>query len=96
MSDHSPSVRLYWTIWGWLAGLMLLGVVLSELHILPISTRGIISIVVMLSTIKAVLVALYYMHLKADRRLLVFVALAPLLLIALALGVVFSSTLVHL
>ena len=96
MSDHSPSVRLYWIIWGWLAGLMLLGVVLSELHILPISKRSIISVVVMLSTVKAVLVALYYMHLKADRRLLVFIALAPLLLIALALGVVFSSALVRL
>jgi len=93
---HAASVRLYWIIWGWLAGLMLLGVVLSELNVLPISTRGIVTIVVALSTIKAALVALYYMHLKADRRLLALIILAPLLLIALALGVLFSSALVRL
>ena len=90
------SVKLYLTIWGWLAGLMLLGVVLSELHLIPLSLRQVVLIVTLLSTIKAVLVALYYMHLKADRRLLVLVALFPFVLILLALGVIFSSTLVRL
>jgi caa(3)-type oxidase subunit IV len=96
MSAMTPSVRLYWIVWGWLAVLMLLGVVLSELNILPVSKRSIVTIVVILSTIKATLVALYYMHLKADRRLLAVIALGPLVLIALALGVVFSSALVKL
>ena len=50
----------------------------------------------MLSTIKATLVALYYMHLKTDQRVLALVALSPLLLILLALGVVFSSFLIRL
>lgn len=45
---------------------------------------------------KAALVALSFRHLKMDRRLLVFVALAPFLLITLALGVIFSSRLVRL
>jgi caa(3)-type oxidase subunit IV len=93
MTAHpAVSTRLYWIIWGWLAGLMLLGVVLSELNLLPISRGGIIGLVVLLSTVKAGLVALYYMHLKMDRRLLAFIALGPLLLIALALGVIWSST----
>jgi len=91
-----PSARLYWTIWGWLAGLMLLGVVLSELSILPIARHTLLLIVVVLSTIKAVLVALYYMHLRADHRLLAYIALGPLLLIALAVGLLWTGTLVHL
>lgn len=95
MNEHAPSTRLYLAIWGWLAALMLLGVVLSERHILPFSRGAVILTIVILSTIKAALVALYYMHLKADRRLLAFIAATPLVLIAFALGVVFSSKLIH-
>ena len=92
MSAASPA-RLYLIIWAWLAGLMLLGVLLSEL---PISKTTIVLLVLALSSIKAFLVALYYMHLKVDRRLLALVVLAPFLLVILALGVVFSSRLVRL
>jgi len=90
------STKLYLVIWGWLAGLMLLGVFLSEAPMLRLPHAGIILIVLILSSIKAALVALYYMHLRGDRRLLALVALAPFALIALALGVVFSSLLVRL
>ena len=91
---HPP----YLVIGIWLAGLMLLGVLLAELAggILPLPQWGVVALILTLSTIKATLVALYYMHLKMDQRLLAFVALTPLLLIALALGVVFSSALVRL
>ena len=92
----ASSARLYLVIWGWLAGLMLLGVVLSELHILPVPASTIVLIVVLLSTVKALLVCLYYMHLKSDRRLLALVAIAPLLLILLVVGLLFSSRLVRL
>ena len=90
------SVRISLFVWAWLAGLMLLGVFLSESPLLALSKQRIVVLVALLSTIKAALVALYYMHLKMDRRLLALVAAAPLVLIALALGVVFSSTLVRL
>ena len=90
--SHSPT-KLYLAIWAWLAGLMLVGVLLSELHI---SKLVIVLIVLGLSSIKATLVALYYMHLQMDRRVLAIVALAPLVVIALALGVVFSSHFVSL
>ena len=82
----------------WLAGLMLLGVLLSELYgrVLPIPRWATAGLILTLSTIKASLVALYYMHLQSDRKLLVLVALAPFLLIVLALGVVFSSRFVRL
>ena len=94
--NHAPSVKTYLAIWGWLAALMLLGVVLSERNILPFPRWGVILTIVMLSTIKAVLVGMYYMHLKVERRLLAFIALGPLLLIALAVALLFSSKLVHL
>ena len=95
MSEHANSSRLYLSIWGWLAGLMLLGVFLSEVPILPIPRWGIVLIVLLLSSIKAVLVALYYMHLKMERWFLPIVAAAPLFLITLAVGVVLSSKLIH-
>ncbi|MBI3088566.1 MAG: cytochrome C oxidase subunit IV family protein [Candidatus Omnitrophica bacterium] len=88
-----PSPRTYLAIWGWLAGLMLLSVLLSEL---PLSGRTIALIVLALSTVKALLVALYYMHLKFDRRWLAFVAVFPLILVVVAVGVVASSRLVRL
>ena len=98
MTLSSVSSRTYLLIGIWLAGLMLLGVLLSELSggILPLPRWGVVTLILALSTIKATLVALYYMHLHSDQRLLALIALAPLVLIALALGVVFSSQLVRL
>ena len=96
MTGVHASARIYWIIWGWLAGLMLVSVILSELSILPFSPGGLALVVLTLSTIKALLVALYYMHLKADRRLLVFVALFPFVLICLSTLLVLSSRLVKL
>ena len=90
----ASGARTYLMIWGWLAGLMLLGVFLCE-SALPIPRTTIVLTVLTLSTIKALLVALYYMHLNADRRLLALVALAPFVLILLAVGLLFSSTLVN-
>ena len=78
-----------------LAVLMFAGVVLCEWKLgLPKST--IVATVLGLSTIKASLVALYYMHLQSDRHLLVLVALAPFFLILLVLGLLFSSRFVRL
>ncbi|HEX9779904.1 MAG TPA: cytochrome C oxidase subunit IV family protein [bacterium] len=91
MRESASPVRTYVVVWGWLAGLMLLGVLLAEL---PMPKRTIVLIVLALSSAKALLVALYYMHLKVDRRLLGLIAIAPLGLIALAIGVIFSSHLV--
>ena len=96
MSASHVSTKTYLAIWGWLAALMLLGVLLSERNILPFPRWGIILTIVILSTIKATLVALYYMHLKLDRRTLVFIALTPFMLIALAVCLLYSSTLVRL
>ncbi len=89
---HS-SDKTYAVIWIWLMVLLLAGVGLAELKV---SKHLIVAGVLGLSTIKAVLVAMHYMHLKTDRRLLAFVLIAPLVLVGLALCVVFSSRFVRL
>ena len=93
MSDAHASAKAYLVIWGWLAGLMLLGVLLSEL---PIPKATVVLLVLGLSSVKALLVALYYMHLKFDRRLLALILLAPAVLVLLALGVLYSSQFIRL
>ena len=93
---HQATTRTYMWIWVWLAGLMLVSVVLSESHLLPLSPAALVAIVLGLSTIKALLVALYYMHLKIDAGLLKFVAIFPLIVIGLAVFVVYSSRFVRL
>ena len=93
MTDAHISPAKYLWIWVWLAGLMLLSVLVSEL---ALPKRTIVLGVLGLSTIKAVLVGLYYMHLRFDRRWLTFLALFPVLLIVLAVGLVYSSRLVRL
>ena len=70
----------YLAIWVWLALLMLLSVFASRL---PASEVIILGIVLILAFIKAMLVALYYMHLKFERRLLLLVIIPPLILAAL-------------
>ncbi len=91
----ASSTKTYLAIWGWLAVLMLLGVLLSERNILPFPRWGVVLTIVGLSSVKAVLVGMYYMHLKMERRLLAFIALGPLVLVAIAVCVVLSSNLVH-
>ena len=93
MTDTHVSPAKYLWVWMWLAGLMLLGVAFSTF---PISKRTIVLAILGLSTVKAILVALYYMHLKFDRRLLSLVAIFPLVLIGLATLLVLSSRLVRL
>ena len=93
MTDSTTSGRVYVAIWGWLIGLVLLSVLLSER---AVPSKIIVLIVLALSTIKAVLVALYYMHLQSDRRLLAFILLAPFILLSLVFGVVWSSQFVRL
>lgn len=88
MAHAAPiSAKQYVVVGAWLACLMLLGVVLSELSI---PHGAVVAIVLALSTIKALLVAAYFMHLKFDDRFLTIVAVSPLplgviLLIALLL-----------
>ena len=94
-TPHVSAAKYLW-IWVWLACLMLLGVALSEFPILPLPAQTIMLIVLGLSTVKALLVALYYMHLKFDGPVVVIMAVFPLVIILLAVLLVWSAQLVRL
>ncbi len=91
MSAH-VSTRQYVQIWVALAVLLFLGAAMSQF---PLAKPTIVVGVLTLSTIKAALVVLYYMHLKFDHRWLAIVAAFPLVIIALAVGIVLSASLVR-
>jgi len=88
-----PGFKLYFLIWGWLIALLAAGTFFSYL---PISKTTIILLILAVSTVKAVLVGLFYMHLKFEKVLpLWVVAIFPFFLIGLAsllvlAGLVFS------
>ncbi|MBI4313904.1 MAG: cytochrome C oxidase subunit IV family protein [Candidatus Omnitrophica bacterium] len=65
----------YIVVWAGLTGLMLLGVALSYL---PISHGTVVAGVLALSAVKAVIVGMYFMHLKFDSKVLTAIAVAPL------------------
>jgi cytochrome c oxidase subunit 4 len=70
----------YVTVWYWLLGLALGSVLVS---LLPLPHPVIITLIFVAATVKAVLVALYYMHLRYEHLLICALVLVPLLLFAL-------------
>ena len=78
----------YILIWGWLIALLLAGTFISYL---PIPKTNIVLLILFVSTIKAALVALFYMHLRFERIPLWVVAFFPFFLIGLAVLLVFSG-----
>ncbi len=74
------SFKTCFIIWGWLMILLLAAVGASQLS-LP--SGLLISIIFGLAVVKAILVALYYMHLRSEHFLFSLIALVPLLLFAI-------------
>lgn len=78
----APSYGSYLAIWGWLIALLAAGTFVSGL---PISKREIVLIILGVSLVKATLVTLFYMHLKFEKLVpLWIVAIFPFFLIGLA------------
>ncbi len=92
MSEQVAPKTYLW-IWLWLAVLLGAAALISQM---PIAKAVAVAVVLLLSTIKAALVVMYYMHLKFDRRWLAWVAAFPLVIVALAVMLVLSSRLVRL
>ncbi len=87
--SSQPSYGKYLVIWIWLVALLAVGTVISYL---PISKAGIIGLILLVSSIKAILVALFYMHLKFERVVPIWVvAVSPFFLIGLAVLLLFSG-----
>ena len=82
-THHHPN---YVAIWYWLIGLALGSVIVS---VLPLPHPLILGILFAAAFAKAWLVALYYMHLRFERLLIVALVLVPLLFFIILLGVLF-------
>jgi cytochrome c oxidase subunit 4 len=95
MSDQShaasPSYGKYFIIWVWLIVLLAAATFVSYL---PITKLQAIGLIMLLSLVKAILVTLFYMHLKFEKMPIWLVAIFPFFLLGvvgtmLVLGVTF-------
>jgi cytochrome c oxidase subunit IV len=81
MVEHDTAHRHphYVVIWYWLVGLALVSVVVSSL---PVPQALATVLIFAAAVVKALLVALYYMHLRSERLLLYALVLVPLVFLA--------------
>lgn len=68
----------YVAVWVWLVVLMIAGVVASSL---PLGKNAVIVLIFAVAATKALLVALYYMHLRFESGLIYAMAIVPLVLV---------------
>jgi len=86
-----PTYGKYLLIWIWLIALLAAGTLISTL---PISKTEAILLILGVALIKTVLVALFFMHLKFERSVPLWVVVVfPFLLVGSAVLLVFSSRL---
>ncbi|MFQ5962455.1 MAG: cytochrome C oxidase subunit IV family protein, partial [Candidatus Methylomirabilales bacterium] len=78
----------YVAVWFWLVGLMVASVVVSSL---PFSKSATVFVIFAIAGVKAVLVALNYMHLKFEGLLIYAMVITPLVLFALLTAVLFPE-----
>ncbi len=77
-----PTYGKYLWIWAYLIALLIAGTLISYL---PISKVGVVLLILSVSLAKAILVALFFMHLKFEKWVpLWVVAISPFFLIGLA------------
>ena len=92
MTEHAqPTYGKYLIIWIWLIVLLAAGTFISSL---PISKTEVVLLILGVALIKTALVALFYMHLKFERSVPLWVVVVfPFLLVGSAVLLVFSSRL---
>ena len=93
MTTHAqPRYGQYLTIWAWLMALLVGGTFVS---FLPLSKLNIILIILGIASVKAFLVTLFYMHLKHEKMVpLWIVLLFPFFLIGLVVFLLFIGKLI--
>lgn len=88
----APSYGKYVVIWIWLIALLAAG---TSISLLPLSKAGVVLLIMAVSLIKALLVILFYMHLKFEKVVpLWIVALSPFFLLGLAGVMVLAGSLI--
>ncbi len=78
----------YVAVWFWLVGLMVASVAIS---LLPISESATVVVIFTIAAVKAVLVALNFMHLRFERLLIYSLATVPLVLFFILMAVLFPD-----
>ncbi len=82
--------RYFW-IWVWLIALLFAGTYATTL---PVSKAGVVLFILAVATVKAALVGLFYMHLKFERLVPIWVvAISPFFLVGLAVLLVLTAAL---
>lgn len=82
----------YVAIWFWLIGLLIVSVGISSL---PISKSVAMFLIFGAAVVKAVLVALNYMHLKFEQLLIYAMAIVPLLIFFVLWAVLYPDIALH-
>lgn len=82
----------YLAIWYWLVGLALVSVLVSAL---PLPHGLILVMIFAAAVVKALLVALYYMHLRFEQLLITSLVLVPLAFFLILLLVLFPDIALH-
>lgn len=82
----------YVTIWVWLVVLMVAGVLATRL---PLGKSAINNLIFAIAAVKAVLVALNYMHLRSESWLIYALAIVPVLLVVALTFVLFPDIVFH-
>ena len=76
--NRTTLTRGYLIIWGWLLLLMTISLFANSL---PVSRPAIVTLMFVVAAVKAVLVALHFMHLKLEKWLIYAIAIIPVLLV---------------
>jgi caa(3)-type oxidase subunit IV len=76
--NGTTMTRGYLIIWGWLLLLMTISLFANSL---PVSRPAIVTLMFVVAAVKAVLVALHFMHLKLEQWLIYAIAIIPVLLV---------------
>lgn len=82
----------YVAIWVWLVVLMVAGVLATRL---PLGKSAINNLIFAIAAVKAVLVALNYMHLRSENWLIYVLAIVPVLLVVAMTFVLFPDIVFH-
>jgi caa(3)-type oxidase subunit IV len=82
----------YVAIWVWLVVLMVAGVLATRL---PMGKSAINNLIFAIAAVKAVLVALNYMHLRSESWLICALAIVPVLLVVALTFVLFPDIVFH-
>ena len=86
-NSPGPSQGVYLAVWAGLLALTALTVVAASLHL----RRGAVALALGIATVKSILVALYFMHLRWEKRVLIRLLL-PISLATLAIFIGLTYT----